>query len=223
MRRLVTVALLAAIVATLTVNMAHSEPPKPSEAQFKWQFDFRYDPPRPIQVTLPGEKTKRTFWYVIFTVTNRTGVDRSYVPAFELYTDTGQLMAAGRNTPTFVFNKIKELHNLPLLVTMTSLIDKTLLQGEDNARHSVAVWQDIDPAAGGFDIFVGGLSGETAVVKLPQPVKTMQYDSRGQAKEVMTDQLLLTKQLQLTYKLPGEASARVYNPAVFAGKQWVMR
>ena len=86
-----------------------------------------------------------------------------------------------------------------------------------------AVWQDIDAASGGFDVFVGGLSGETTVVKLPQPVKVVQYDARGEGKEVMTDEILLTKQLQLSYKLPGEASARVYNGAVFAAKQWVMR
>ena len=221
MRYAVTTALLAAAAVMVVAGDARTAP-VPSEAKVKWQLDLVYDRPRPIRVQLPGQKTKTTFWYMIFSVANRTGKDHAYAPQFDLYTDTGQLLRAGQGTPTFVFREIKALHSMPLLKTLAAVTGK-ILQGEDNAKHSVATWQDFDPKAGAFDVFVGGLSGETAVIQLPKAIKIVKIDARGNKKEVVTKQLLLTKQLQLSYKIPGEAQARPRTPVRFIRKKWILR
>ena len=72
-------------------------PPKPSVVPLSWELDFEYQPVQSITLRLPGEKRPRTFWYMLFTICNRSGADRLYVPGFDLYTDTGQVLGAGNS------------------------------------------------------------------------------------------------------------------------------
>ena len=197
--------------------------PKPAEVPVKWQLEFTYpEVPRPIQFQTPGSKQKKTYWYFRYTVTNSTGEDQFYVPDFVLYTDTGQLMRAGAGVPTGVFQKIKKVYNDPFLQDPSAITGR-LLQGDDNAKNGVAVFADIDPNAGSFDLFVGGLSGETAVITLPKPIEVTITAAGGKTEKVMRDMVALVKTLKLRYSLPGEAASRLLTRPRLVKKSWVMR
>ena len=101
----------------------------------KWTVDFQFERPEPIVVTGPtGEK--QIYWYVLYTVTNKTGQERTFAPTFTLYSDTGAITRAGIY-PT-VFDAIKQLRKPKFLENAVKMIGK-LLVGEDNARTGVAI------------------------------------------------------------------------------------
>lgn len=216
-------AMLMLALAVALAPVAHSgPPPKPSVIPVSWELEFSYETPQMFTLTLPGEEKPRTFWYVLYELTNRTGKDQIFVPDFVLYTDTGQVLRAGEGVPAAIFGEIQKRHNDPLLVTLAAVTGR-LLQGQDNARRSVAVWRDFDPKARGFDLFVGGLSGERAKLKLPAPVKGVVRDEAGKKVEVVRAELTLAKTMHLSYRLPGEAEARKRTRPELTRKQWVMR
>lgn len=215
----------ALVVASAVLAFVHATAwtaPKPSEVQVAWQLEIDYKAPQAIQVQIPGESQCRTYWYMRYTITNRTGAERFFVPQFVLYTDTGKVYPAGKDVPTAVFATIKELHNDPLMRTMTGMAGQ-ILQGDDNAKEGVVIWPDFDPQAGQVDIFISGLSGETAEVELPNPVMVQEIDVRGQTKEVEKKTVVLRKTLSLRYAVPGEAAARLRSPVKLLKQEWVMR
>jgi hypothetical protein len=212
--------IVAAVAACLVVPVVAA--PKPSQVPVSWQLDIDLKHPRAVELTMPGRTEPERFWYIRYTVTNRSGRDCIFVPEFVLYTDTGQILRAGYGVPTAAFKAIKQIHNEPLLKDTTSMTGK-LLQGEDNAKDGLAVWRDFDPAAGEFDIFIGGLSGETAEVQLPRPIQVVELDTSGKTATVTKEKLVLAKTLHLKYGVPGEAAGRTHIKPEPAKKQWVMR
>lgn len=217
------IAIPALCLTAVLMTVVLADPaPKPSIVPTSWELDFDYEVPRPITMILTGEKKSRTFWYMIYTITNRSGADRIFVPEFVLYTDTGMVYRAGERIPAEVFLKIQKRHSNPLLKSLAE-ITGTVLQGEDNARHSVAIWQDFDHKARGFDIFAAGLSGEVVKIKLPKPVVVTIKDRTGKIRKVTKTETILSKTLHLNYSLPGIAAARKNTPPGFRGKRWVMR
>ncbi len=208
-------------LAVAWVAVAHSEPaPRPNVVSATWELEFKYQAPKQLTLTLPGWKRPRTFWYMLFTVKNRSGADQSFVPEFDLYTDTGEVLPSVGG-PSLVFIEIQKLQNNPLLRRLSSF--GKLLQGADNAMDGVAIWNDIPADARGFDVFVGGLSGEEAAVKLPTPVMVEERGDDGKVRQVARDKVTLRKTLKLTYGLPGERASRAANPPKLLKKSWVMR
>ena len=196
--------------------------PKPLTVPQQWQFEIELGDLRPIAVRLPDKKEDQIFWYLRYTVTNRSGEDRILVPEVILYTDTGAIIRSGKQTPMVVFDKIKAVYNDPLMKAPTAMTGK-LLQGEDNAKGSVAIWPDFDPNAGKVSIFFGGLSGETVSVNLPAPITVVEPDWRGKEHTITKDKLLLVKTLELQYAIPGEKAARRHLAPRLIKQQWVMR
>ncbi len=196
--------------------------PKPSIVPTSWQLQFEFQSPKCITVRLAGENKSRTYWYMLYTVTNRTGADRIFVPEFIIYCDTGRVYRAGEHVPSEVFHAIQKRHNNPLLMSMAK-ITGPLLQGEDNAKDGVAIWSDIDPKARGFDVFITGLSGERAKIKLPVPTKVTVVGKDGRLVERITNTAILSKTLHLQYRLPGEPTGRANIELKPIKKEWVMR
>jgi hypothetical protein len=187
-----------------------------------WQLDIEYEAPRMIELNLPGFSGTQRFWYMIYTVSNPTDEDRIFIPEFVLYTESGELHRAGQHVPRSAFERIKQLYNNPLLKNQTAMTGK-LLQGEDNAKTGIAIWRDFDPKAGAFDIFIGGLSGETEVVELPVPIRMTEVDIRGNVQEVTRDEIVLARTLRLRYNVPGEAAGRGRVVPRLTRREWVMR
>lgn len=221
MKRTAVATILAAVMLGLIGSAAHTAP-KPSEVPIRWELGIHFENPQAIELLLSGEEKTKRFWYIRYTITNQTGEDRIFVPEFDLFTDTGQILRAGQRVPKSVFKTIKKLYNDPLLKDTTAMTGK-LLQGEDNAKDGLAIWPQFDPKAGAFDIFLGGLSGETAEVQLPRPVKVTELDVDGKKHTVTKTKIILSKTLHLTYTLPGEESARTRTKPKLFKKRWVMR
>lgn len=222
MTRIAAAVVLAMFSAVALAGSETQPAPKPSLVPVQWELDFQFQQPKAIRVQIPGEASPRVFWYMVYTVANHTGADQIFVPEFVLYTDTGEIYRAGKGVQGAVFDAVKKTVNDPLLRDTIGVAGR-LLQGDDNAKTGVAIWPDFDPKAGAFDVFVGGLSGETAEVVLPVPVEVEQRDAKGNVKMVTRDKAVLTKTLQLHYSLPGEASARLTTNPSLVGKDWVMR
>jgi hypothetical protein len=98
-----------------------------------------------------------------------------------------------------------------------------LLQGEDNAKHGVAIWPDFDPDSKTVDIFFGGLSGETAELVLPKPIEKRLRTPSGEEKVITKTKLMLFKTRHLRFKLVGDVDSRPLNTPVLLSRDWVMR
>jgi len=178
-----------------------------------WTLDVRYEQPQ--QLVLPwGPGGEQRFWYTILTVTNRTGMDVEFYPRCDLMTDTLQIVPAGRGVPPVVFQMIQQRHasRYPLLESLQS-VPSRMLEGEDNARDIAVIWQDFDPQATSFQVFIGGLSNETAVI--PHPVDV---DANGNPVPIY-----LRKTLELNYALRSDPALRSSVEVVYKGQSWVMR
>ncbi|MBN1765023.1 MAG: hypothetical protein JW860_07180 [Sedimentisphaerales bacterium] len=181
-----------------------------------WQLDFElHGDPQQISLTLPGEYNPRRFWYLLYTVTNKTGQDVEFYPNFEILTDSLKLYQAGDNVRRPVYNAIRDLYpsTIPLLEHEDQVSGKILI-GEDNARDSVAIFEDFDPNATHVKIFISGLSNETTTVDYPGGIDL----DTGKPKKV-----LLRKSLMLEYRVPGDQ----YNPQdrvmLYHSRNWIMR
>ncbi|MCP4377125.1 MAG: hypothetical protein GY794_13220 [bacterium] len=225
-RILVLTALLAGLVAVAPHGMTA---PEPSEVPTTWELTFDFEAPQPISIILPGQTKPTTYWYMLYSVTNLSrnietgrGEDHDFIPEFVMYTNTGQSITSDRRLPTRVHAAIKKRHNNPLLKDHTGIIGK-LLYGRDNTKDGVAIWPDFDPKAGSFNVFVGGLSGETAELKLPHPITTTKLDANGVEQTVLESKIILHKSLQLDFSVKGETGNRVYAKAKATGRKWVLR
>ena len=202
--------LLAAVLASLSLAA-----PKPAIVQRpgQWTLEIRYEHPQ--QIVLPGGPNGESrFWYMILTVTNRTGQDVEFYPKCDLMTETFQVVPAGRGVPPVVFERIRQRHQgvYPFLESAQT-VNSRLLEGEDNAKDIAVVWQDFDPQATSFQVFISGLSNETAVVSHPVAV-----DNTGRPIPVY-----LRKTLELAYGLRGDPTLRPSAEVVYKDFDWVMR
>ncbi len=202
-RRLVLLWLMLAAVALLATD-ARSYP-EPNIISSAWQFEFDFKQPRVVAVTgIDGER--QFYWYLPYTVTNRTGEDRTFVPRFTVLTNEGHLIEAGRKIEPAVFEAIKKEQRNDLLESPVQVIGR-LLQGQDNARDSVAIWRAPDADVDRIWVFVSGLSGETATIQHP-----------------LTDEkVVLRKTLMLDFEVPGTLPALIGKPITDIDTQWVMR
>ena len=196
--------------------------PTPKILSPSWELEIQLQPPVAIEVVPPGQTQAKVFWYIVYKVTNSTGEDQLFVPDFLLYTATGQALRAGDNVPETVFKAIQHRHNEPLLQNKVAMTGK-LLQGSNNARLGVAIWPDFDPEAGAFSIFVGGLSGEQADIKLPRPITVKQTDPSGKVSEVVKTKVTLFKTRQLMCRVAGTAANRHRAPIQEVMRRWIMR
>jgi hypothetical protein len=210
-KRLVYGTILTAVLVGLCMAA-----PKPAILQKPGQWTMEVKFVHPQQIVVPwGANGQSRFWYMILTVTNRTGRDVEFYPKCDLMTDTFQVLPAGQGVPPIVFQYIQQRHGGTYqFLEPLERVESRLLQGEDNAKDIVIAWQDFDPQAAGFKVFVSGLSNETAVVRHPV---ALDPDSGQPAK------VFLRKTLELNYSLQGDPTIRPSVQTVYTGQDWVMR
>jgi hypothetical protein len=204
--------LLAVLVALIgAANFVGAQYPKPSPFPVAWELTFEHGQPRRVVVPAPGGAPK-AYWYMTYSVTNRSDREQVFLPRFELLTREGKVIESDRNIPATVFAKVKQREGNQFLEPFTS-IGGTIRVGEDEAKDGVAIWEEPLPRMGDFTIFVSGLSGETVNMK----------DAGGaEMKNAEGNPIILRKTLQLDYSLPGDERAddALLKPL---GEQWVMR
>jgi hypothetical protein len=211
-RRIIATALIVAPLALFVISrpaMSHPEPKIITEA---WEFDFTFKQPRVISVKDIDGMT-RYYWYLPYTVTNNTGEDRLFVPHFAVLTDAGHLISAGRDVDPTIFAAVYAEQRDELLESPVKIIGR-LLQGEDNARSSVAIWQAPEQDVDKMWVFIAGLSGETAIVDNPVPDDDPETDDQT---------VVLRKTLMIEFETPGTIDDLRNKPVVQTGKKWIMR
>ena len=150
---------------------------RPALVNPSWSFLVDIETPRTIAAPdLRGER--RWYWFMPYKVTNLTGEDRLFTPQITVVDDQGNITRAGRGVPPTVFNAINERLGNPLLETPENIIGK-LLQGEDFARESVAIWPLSTADVDQFTVYMSGADGETQKLINPatgQPVLQPKVD-----------------------------------------------
>ncbi len=210
-------AFLAALT-TMAAGPADSPSPKPSLIPKSWELGISFHDPQRITVQLPGDDAPKTFWYILYTATNESGQDVDFYPTFDLVTDTLQVVKAGEDIHPVVVDAIKARHakQYPFFVNPMKVSGR-LLQGEDNARTSAAVFRNFDAKANKFTIYVGGLSGE--VKRMTNPG----YDPQKPESEFNQPSFVLRKSLGVEYDLPGDEQSRQGARPVRLRRFWTMR
>jgi len=183
-----------------------------------WRLDVEFHDPQRITVTLPGDRSETTYWYMLYRVTNNAGMDVDFYPSVRLVTDTLQVVEAGAEIHPMLYDLIADRHRqeYPFLGPPPKVTGR-LLQGEENSRASVAVFRLFDPLAAGFTVYAAGISGE--MQRVPNPG----YDPQKPETEDNRRAFLLRRTLAIRYDLPGDPATRAFTKPVRRTREWVMR
>jgi hypothetical protein len=124
-----------------------------------WVLDFAFKPLRIKTVELPG-KGRRVLHYLYYKVVNRTGQPRMFVPQFTMVNEKGDKFEDQVVPQAIPIIQAREDVTIPLLgaVNIMGMIPPSTKEGVDDAVYGVAVWDDWDPKADRFSIYVRGLS-----------------------------------------------------------------
>jgi len=194
-----------AAVAALAVMAAAGSAlayPKPSTTPPRWELQFE---PGALRVYV-DEASEQVYWYFTYMLTNRTGRERTWAPSFTLYTDAGEILAAGRGVPTRVTDDLHELLGNRFLENQNEIIGE-IFHGREHAKEGLVIWRADELDVTEVSIFVAGISGETATINNP----------------ITGEVVVLRKTLQRDYIVPGDALARGSRPVESVRHRWVMR
>jgi hypothetical protein len=184
--------------------------PEPSVYPISWQLTFRHKAPHRIVVHVPGHSTPAAYWYMTYTVINSTGTDQYFVPSFDLVTQDGKVHRSDMALPREVFDTIKKREGNPLLKQSIDIEGK-LLQGEDQAKDGVAIWEEPSGDMHSFTIFVSDLSGEFVIMK---------DDDGKPMKESDGSPVIVRKTLELDFAVRGSNGD---DEVEAKPEKWVMR
>ncbi len=155
----------------------------PRDREGIWVLDFAFKPVRLRTVEVPG-KGRRVIHYLYYRVINHTGKPRMFAPQFSLVTDTSK-----RSEDTVLPEAVKLIQaredpTIPLLgaVNIMGMIPPSTKEGIDDAVFGVALWENVDPKADRFSIYIRGLSDGYQEISSPhgdKPIiryKTLRID-----------------------------------------------
>jgi hypothetical protein len=220
----------AAPAAVPAADTARAQPkfPEPSLYPIEWELKFDPKTPRRIVVDDPRSGKRNAYWYLAYTVTNPTDKPIEFTPSFQLLSQNSKSFDPVRSDlgiPAAVFNAIFNREGNKFLESARK-IQGTLNPGVEQARDGVAIWPEPQSRMGKFDIFVGGLSGEYAILKkkdgqfVPIDLKKAAEELKGVPE---SDRITLRKTLQLSFHVPGDEVRPGEDPVIKKGQKWVMR
>jgi hypothetical protein len=226
--RFARIASLGLLSLAAAASLATARFPEPSPYPVSWELKFESQPLRRIVVETPGSNVPKTYWYMLYTVTNNTGQEQTFLPQFEMLTKTGKVLLSDRLLSPAVFDAIARRHRQYAMpagtkingVEVTTQIEPALkiagqiLQGEDQARVGVAIWEEPDAEMGSISVFVAGLSGE---------MQSLKGDDGKPVTNAEGKTTLLRKTLQLDYTIRGDELKGGNDQIVETGKRWIMR
>lgn len=206
--------------------------PEPSPNPIAWELKFTFLDPQRIEVQLPGCEQPEVYWYMVYTVTNTSSRSQRFFPTFQIVTEDLQVFDTDMGINLLVFDAIRQRHKLThkYLVAPTKAIG-ALLTGDDNARESVAIWRQIDLSLNSFSVYVGGLSGETQLLRNPvhdpnrlKITSVIGPDGRQLVQRCLNPRYFtLRKTLAIRYTLPGSPGERPATVPERHAVGWLMR
>lgn len=190
----------------------------PSLVPKSWQLRFRFTDPQRLSVFLPGHDRPVVYWYMTYAIMNAADKEVEFYPEFELVTDTLEVIRSERQVSPEAFQAVQRRSGDPFLVEPEKVIGP-IQQGEDRARHSVAIFRDFDPEARMFQVYVAGLSGEIKRFKNPA------FDPSQPESDENERYFTLRKTLEIPYRFPGSPAtrSRVVPERLTEEQRWIMR
>jgi hypothetical protein len=205
-------AIVSILSTTTLVSVAPALYPEPAIVAQAWQLDFRHDLPRRIVVEVPGEAAPKAYWYITYLITNNTGAEQVFLPAFELVTKDGAILRSDSELSATVFDTIARRERQKPLQSALKIAGP-LLQGEDQAKYGVAIFEEPSIEMGSFSVFAQNLSGEAAAL----------LDTAGNpVKDADGNTITLRKTLQIDYTVSGD-ELFAGDPIKKTAEGWVMR
>lgn len=184
-----------------------------------WQLDIQLRTPQRIVMTnSAGER--EAFWYVVYIVTNRTGLAREFVPGATMFTDTGRFVRDGIYPA--VVAEVKRQYRLAELKSSVEMLGAPPAEGEERqpnlkdgaeqAQQGIFVFPAGTERINSFRIFVTGLSGQFVV-------REIQSAKDGEA----SMPVVLRKTLELQYRVPGDETRSDGTEVHLVKKRWMWR
>jgi len=192
--------------------------PQPDPVPRRWQLDLTPGPLRAAVVDTPVRREDgtvrvepRAYVYFTYTVTNYSGRDLLFAPVFEMATDLGEAVRAGRGVPFEVTAELLRRLDNPFLLDQVDMLGM-LQQGEENAREGLVVWALPRLDVGEIVVYAAGFSGEHDVLRWKDP-------ESGEERVIN-----LRKTYEMRFATPGlidPASPRAFGAA--DRPRWIMR
>lgn len=170
------------------INVEDKDDPRKPDSKI-WVLDFKFHAPRLITVDIPG-RGRRLCWYVKYQVINNTKEPRTFIPDFELVTVDKPGVYHDQVLPK-VQEAIAQIEDptgyldMQNSVTIASKpIPPSKPDATPHAVNGVAIWDDVNPDANRFSIFVSGLSNGWSLAEIPPDNKqivrrkTLQLNSK---------------------------------------------
>jgi hypothetical protein len=128
-----------------------------------WVLDVRFKDPRLITVDIPG-RGRRVVWYLWYQVINYTNEPRVFIPDFELVTLDKNTVHHDQILPS-ALEAIRRIEDptgyldIKNSVTMAAKpIPPSKRDAVPTAITGIATWDDVNPDANRYSIFISGLS-----------------------------------------------------------------
>ena len=231
---------IAILIASTVLALPLRAAPEPNPVPESWELLLA--PSIPMRIQVDHGSGPVTYWYMLYTATNKTGRDIDFHPeiarANEIESEVPADLAASMpgqaakisvdsaivGVHPKVFRAIKKRHakTHPFLVSPVNAITR-LHQGEDNALASVAVFADLNARVSKFTIYFGGLSGETMTKPNPSYRRRQASARRSADDESNPKFFVLRKTLAIPYVLPGDVNTRRHAAPALGRMTWVMR
>ncbi len=159
MRTLILMLILTTLASIVQLGNGY---PKATDRAERWQLrldtgDLRF---------YRAADTGAGYWILVYEVTNETDKDHRWIPQFDLVTDKGEIIPDGNDVPRSVKLAVLAIFGDPLMQSQSDA-SGPLLQGEENAIRSVAIWKAGREDIREVQVFAGGVSGDTADIIHP--------------------------------------------------------
>lgn len=212
--RVVLLSLAFALIGSLAFVKRAAAYPKPSPYPITWELKFKHSTPK--RITVDG----KAYWYMTFSVTNKTDERQLFLPQFDLFSRDGKNYPADKGVPMRVFDQIKKVERNGELEPLVKIAGE-LKVGEDETREGVAIWPEPSPRMGTFHVFVTGLSGEAVITEHGEETKIKDWTKISE--EDRKKQNIMRKTLDLEFQVTGDGSHPDEEPARFVKEEWIMR
>jgi hypothetical protein len=186
-----------------------------------YYLEFVFERPRWIEVAEQDPKTKDVrkvkYFYMPYKVTNFEKKKVEFRPEFVLHTSTGRAYRTAFSSAAF--EAIKKEIRRDYLVSQADLNTTGIPEGEENVKHSVAIFREFDSRADEFDIFVGSLTNyPPRKIKNPLWKENQAGDARKEE-----EYFLANRMLRIHCLFPGYKEGRLVSHASVQVINWVWR
>lgn len=162
-----------------------------------WELDFSCKSPRVIE-RVEGSKLE-VYTYVVYEVTNRTGVEVDFYPTLEIETDNGEVTRSG------VYPEVFAIISESFVSTVLDFKDMIGIIKPGETKRGIAIFKGSDPGTDKLTIYVAGLTGD---------FKTHEEDGAVVA---------YYRTYKLVYKRPGDRFQAGLDPIKLESTEWIWR